>query len=81
MTSTVTSESKPELQLTRPLTGGEETILTKEALAFLADLADKFTPELTELLLARQSRQAEFDQGAVPGFIRRQTLFDKATGK
>jgi len=68
MTSTVTSESKPELQLTQPLTDGVETILTKEALAFLADLAQKFRPELTELLLARQSRQAEFDQGAVPGF-------------
>ena len=68
MTFTLTSESKPELQLTRPLTGGVEAILTKEALAFLADLAKKFTPELTELLLARQSRQAEFDQGAVPGF-------------
>ncbi len=58
----------PELELMQPLAGGDDTILTPEALSFLAELAHRFTPELTELLSARKQRQAEFDQGAVPGF-------------
>jgi len=60
--------SHPELEIIRTPVVGEDTILTPEALAFLAELAHKFTPELTELLAARKQRQAEFDQGAVPGF-------------
>jgi len=68
MTSAALRESKPLLKLTQPLAGGDETILTEEALGFLAELADRFTPELTQLLSARKQRQLEFDQGAVPGF-------------
>lgn len=60
--------SHPELELTQPLVGEDKTILTEPALAFLGELAERFTPELTELLSARQQRQVEFDQGAVPGF-------------
>jgi malate synthase len=60
--------SHPDLKLIQPLSGGEDTILTPDALAFLGDLAHRFTPELKELLTARKKRQAEFDQGAVPGF-------------
>jgi malate synthase len=59
---------QPELELTRPPVGGDDLILTPDALSFLAELAHRFTPELTELLAARKVRQAEFDQGAVPGF-------------
>ncbi len=58
----------PELELNRTPVSGEDTILTPDALVFLAELAHKFTPELTELLAAREKRQVEFDQGAVPGF-------------
>lgn len=61
-------ESHPELELTQPLVGEDKTILTPSALAFVAELAARFTPELKELLAARQQRQTEFDQGAVPGF-------------
>jgi len=60
--------SHPELELTQPLAGEDKTILTADALAFLAELAARFTPELEQLLLARQQRQIEFDKGAVPGF-------------
>ena len=60
--------SHPELELTQPLVGEDKTILTPAAISFLAELADTFTPELTELLAARKERQLEFDQGAVPGF-------------
>ena len=61
-------ESHPELELTQPLIGQDKAILTPPAMSFLAELASKFTPELTELLSARKQRQLEFDQGAVPGF-------------
>ncbi len=60
--------SHPEIELTRPLLAGHAEILNPRALEFIARLADRFTPELTQLLAARQQRQAEFDQGAVPGF-------------
>jgi malate synthase len=68
MTSAAISEIKPQLELTRALAGSAGTILTQEALSFLSELAYRFTPELKELLAARQTRQAEFDRGAVPGF-------------
>jgi len=57
-----------ELELDRLPFAGEDIILSPEALSFLAELAHRFTPELTELLAARKLRQTEFDQGAVPGF-------------
>jgi len=61
-------ESHPALELTQPLTGADKNILTPAALAFLAELVFRFTPELDELLVARKSRQEQFDRGAVPGF-------------
>ncbi len=63
-----THGSKPKLQLTRPPPDGGDSILTPAALSFLAELVDRFTPELTDLLSARKVRQTEFDNGAVPGF-------------
>jgi malate synthase len=60
--------SYPKLELTQPLVGEDESILTPSALDFLAGLATRFTPELEELLAARKQRQLEFDQGAIPGF-------------
>jgi len=61
-------QSHPELELTEPLVGITELVLTPEAMGFLAELASRFTPELEELLAAREQRQTEFDQGDVPGF-------------
>ncbi|MFC1776607.1 malate synthase A [Pseudomonadota bacterium] len=60
--------SHPELELTQALSGADKIILTADAMSFLAELADRFTPELKELLAAREQRQLEFDGGAVPGF-------------
>jgi malate synthase len=68
MTSPANNASRPELELTRTLTASDDTILTREALTFLADLAGEFMPELRELLEARVTRQVEFDRGMVPGF-------------
>ena len=61
-------EPHPELELTRPLASGHETVLTPAALAFVAELAERFTPRLKELLLEREERQAAIDHGALPGF-------------
>ncbi len=46
-----------------------ESILTADALAFLADLARRFTARRDELLLARAARQAAIDSGTMPDFL------------
>ncbi len=45
------------------------TVLTPEALAFVADLVRTFRPRVKELLAARAARQARFDAGELPGFL------------
>ena len=46
-----------------------ETVLTPESLTFLASLHRSFDGRRRELLEARQTRQAAFDAGAMPGFL------------
>jgi len=58
----------PELELVQPMTGQHEQILTAPALEFLAELSDRFTPQLEQLLVARNQRQAGFNLGAMPDF-------------
>ncbi|WP_337878596.1 malate synthase A [Rheinheimera sp.] len=48
---------------------GFEQILTPEAQQFLVDLTREFRPQLKALLAARQSRQQQFDAGALPDFL------------
>ncbi len=48
---------------------GYETILTREALEFVADLARRFGPRVTELLARRDARQKEIDAGKLPDFL------------
>jgi malate synthase len=62
--------SAPDIgvELTAPSAHAEE-VFTPEALAFLARLHRSFDPRRRELLAARQGRQAEFDAGALPGFL------------
>ena len=52
-----------------PVTPGFETILTQEALAFVAKLTREFRARRDELLEARKVRQAEIDAGALPGLL------------
>jgi malate synthase len=47
---------------------GQDTLLTPAALSFLARLHRRFEPRRQSLLAARQTRQVEFDAGALPGF-------------
>jgi len=63
----------------KPLSAGVEiraavtpefsSILTPQALAFVAKLARKFEPRRRELMAARALRQAEFDAGKLPDFL------------
>ena len=55
----ITGEMQPEY----------ETILTPEAVGFLASLARKFRARRDELLAARESRQKAIDGGQLPDFL------------
>ena len=48
---------------------GFETVLTREALAFVADLQRRFNPRREELLALRVERQERLDAGEKPDFL------------
>ena len=48
---------------------GQDSILTPAALAFLAELTAKFTPERDRLLAERVRRQAAIDAGVTLDFL------------
>jgi malate synthase len=48
---------------------GAESIITPEALDFIAALTRRFGAALAELLAARRVRQAEIDAGKLPDFL------------
>ncbi|MCP4804023.1 MAG: malate synthase A [Proteobacteria bacterium] len=58
-----------DVQLVGPELPEVERVLTDEAVAFLVALTLKFRPRIAALLEARQARQAQFDEGARPGFL------------
>ena len=51
------------------LPANSEAVLTPEALGFVAQLQRAFNTRRQELLVNREQRQAEFDNGALPGFL------------
>ena len=57
------------MQINAPLQPGYETILTPEALEFVAKLHRAFEPRRQELLKARVERQARIDAGEMPDFL------------
>jgi len=57
------------VQVSAPISPAFATILTSEALAFVAALHRQFEPRRQELLAARAVRQKEFDAGKLPGFL------------
>jgi len=68
--STPTSLDLPKgCAVTGTLRPGYETILTREALEFIAELARKFAPRVEELLARREARQREIDAGKLPDFL------------
>lgn len=63
------SPSAPDLEILGDLGPGYDSILTPQALSFLAALARRFEAERCDLLEARRVRQARFDQGETPDFL------------
>lgn len=57
------------VQITGPVEGRANEVLTREAVAFVADLHRRFDARRRELLAARTARQARFDAGELPDFL------------
>jgi malate synthase len=57
------------MQINAPMLPGFETILTKEALEFVAALHRQFNPRRLELLAARAERAKRLDAGERPDFL------------
>ncbi|HTO46697.1 MAG TPA: malate synthase A [Burkholderiales bacterium] len=57
------------VEITGTITADYATILTPEALAFVAKLHRQFEGRRQELLARRQARQKEFDAGRLPDFL------------
>ena len=61
-------EENAELSLSRPMREGDEVVLSREALQFLAALCERFAPRRDEALDARKVAQDQFNQGELPDF-------------
>jgi malate synthase len=59
----------PGCAVSGTLRPGFETILTREAMDFVVELARKFGPRVEELLARREVRQKEIDSGSLPDFL------------
>ena len=64
-----TSANAPGVKIRGPIREGYETILTPEALGFIATLQRRFGGTRLELLQARETVQARIDAGALPDFL------------
>jgi malate synthase len=64
----VPADDLPTLQIRGGKGARDGEVLTPEAMAFVADLVQRYQPRLKELLKAREMRQARFDQGELPTF-------------
>ena len=63
------SHTQSSVVVTGGKTPSSASILTTEALAFVADLHSTFNSRREELLGHRETRQNDLDQGAVPDFL------------
>ncbi|MBA8882630.1 malate synthase A [Dokdonella fugitiva] len=64
-----TVENLPGPRLRHGLDAQQAGLLHADALAFLADLHERFEERRRALLAARRERQARFDAGELPGFL------------
>ncbi|MEJ0010502.1 MAG: malate synthase A [Alphaproteobacteria bacterium] len=69
MTATKTAPIAETFAFTAPAPKGCEFLLAPEARAFVAALVEKFGARRDALLEARETRQREFDGGALPDFL------------
>ncbi len=57
------------IQIVGELLPGFEEILSRDALTFIEQLERKFGTRRKELLMKRQQKQTEIDQGKLPSFF------------
>lgn len=57
------------LDVLAPVSSAGATILTAEALGFVAELVQRFGPRIDALLAARDARQQRLDAGELPDFL------------
>ena len=57
------------IQIVGELLPGFEEILSRDALTFIEQLEKKFGTRRKELLMKRQQKQTEIDQGKLPTFL------------
>ncbi|MGB5104828.1 MAG: malate synthase A [Steroidobacteraceae bacterium] len=69
MTNKPTLDLPPGCAVSGALRPGYETVLTRDALEFVVELARKFGPRVEELLARREARQKEIDAGQLPDFL------------
>jgi len=63
-------DSLPDgVEILRPVDGRQASVLTREALAFVADLQRRFGPGRERILAARADRWARLRAGEPPGFL------------
>jgi malate synthase len=68
-TTAASTARTPRLRVVGPDVPGSATILTPQALAFVADLHEHFLAPRNELLRARQVQRERFANGADPDFL------------
>jgi len=68
-TAAAASRAAPGLEIRGAMAAGYDTILTPAAVAFVAELARRFGPQVKALLARREQRQAALDAGALPDFL------------
>ena len=59
----------PDYQILGPMEPGFDEILSAEAMAFVAELAQRFGPKVETLLARRRQRQQEINEGNFPDFL------------
>ncbi len=69
MTQTTQLSTPDGVDVVGAIGDGFESILTEDALAFIAGLHRQFNARRQELLQRRMERQVEFDNGALPDFL------------
>ncbi|EKT60313.1 isocitrate lyase [Providencia sneebia DSM 19967] len=73
--------SASKLDFTKSINQQDEQILTADAIAFLSDLADKFSDRRSKLLAERLVNQQKIDSGALPDFILENNSIKKSDWK
>ncbi len=68
MDNTAEQLDLPNYRLRRPVAGRHSSILTTDALAFVAELSQRFDPQRRQLLADRDRRQLRLDVGGLPDF-------------